>query len=318
MLLSFVIPVLNEEQSLRRLTSEIIANRPPHAYEIIYIDDGSNDGSFAVMTELCGKDPHVRVVKFRRNFGKAAALQYGFQIARGEVIFTLDADLQDNPVEIPKFLAKLEEGWDLVSGWKKKRHDPLHKVLPSRFFNYVTARAFGLKLKDYNCGFKAYSRELAKELHLYGEMHRYIPALANSLGFRVTEIPVEHRKREFGHSKYGMERYLRGFFDLLTVKMVTQYVKSPLYLFGRLGVISTLLGLACLIWMAVVKIFYAQPISNRLPLFLGIALLLGGLQFISLGLISELIINRMSSMQGLPVIVEKTVNLVPEERRESS
>ncbi|MCB5247129.1 MAG: glycosyltransferase family 2 protein [Candidatus Cloacimonetes bacterium] len=317
MLLSFVIPVLNEEESLRRLSLEITSNCHPHAYEIIFIDDGSRDASFAAMLELAKADSNIRIVKFRRNFGKAAALDHGFRLAKGEVVFTLDADLQDNPVEIPKFLAKLEEGWDLVSGWKQKRHDPLHKVVPSRFFNFVTARTFGLKLKDYNCGFKAYRGEVVKELNLYGEMHRYIPALANSLGYRITEIPVEHRKREFGRSKYGLERYLRGFFDLLTVKMVTQYVKSPLYLFGRAGLISTLLGTAIMIWMAVLKIFYGLPISNRLPLFLGITLILGGLQFLSLGLISELIINRISPLRGLPVSVEKTVNVSPEELRES-
>jgi glycosyltransferase involved in cell wall biosynthesis len=269
------------------------------------------------MEELAKADPQIRIVKFRRNFGKAAALQYGFRLARGEVVFTLDADLQDNPVEIPRFLAKLDEGWDLVSGWKQKRHDPLHKVVPSRFFNFVTARAFRLKLKDYNCGFKAYRSEVVKELNLYGEMHRYIPALANSLGYRITEIPVEHRKREFGRSKYGLERYLRGFFDLLTVKMVTQYVKSPLYLFGRAGLLSALLGTAIMLWMAALKIFYGQPISNRLPLFLGITLILGGLQFISLGLVSELIINRISPLRELPVSVEKTVNISAEELSES-
>lgn len=318
MLLSFVIPVLNEVDSLRQLTAEILANCSPHGHEIIFIDDGSRDGSFNLMEELAQTDPNIRIIKFRRNFGKAAALQYGFRLARGEVVFTLDADLQDNPVEIPKFLARLDEGWDLVSGWKQKRRDPLHKVIPSRLFNFITARAFRLKLKDYNCGFKAYRREVVKELDLYGEMHRYIPALANSLGYRITEIPVEHRKREFGRSKYGLERYLRGFFDLLTVKMVTQYVKSPLYLFGRLGLVSALLGTAIMVWMAVLKIFYAQPISNRLPLFLGLTLILGGLQFISLGLISELIVNRISPFKGLPVSVEKTVHVAPEDLLESS
>lgn len=318
MLLSFVIPVLNEVDSLRQLTAEILANCRPHGHEIIFIDDGSRDGSFNLMEELAQTDPNIRIIKFRRNFGKAAALQYGFRLAAGEVVFTLDADLQDNPVEIPKFLARLDEGWDLVSGWKQKRRDPLHKVIPSRLFNFITARAFRLKLKDYNCGFKAYRREVVKELDLYGEMHRYIPALANSLGYRITEIPVEHRKREFGRSKYGLERYLRGFFDLLTVKMVTQYVKSPLYLFGRLGLVSALLGTAIMVWMAVLKIFYAQPISNRLPLFLGLTLILGGLQFISLGLISELIVNRISPFKGLPVSVEKTVHVAPEDLLESS
>jgi len=313
MLLSFVIPVFNEQDSLQELCAEIIANCAPHGHEIIFIDDGSTDRSFQAMEELALGDPQIRIVKFRRNFGKAAALQYGFQLARGEIVFTLDADLQDDPAEIPNFIGKLEEGWDLVSGWKRKRRDPIYKVLPSRLFNFVTAHTFRLKLKDYNCGFKAYRAQVVKELQLYGEMHRYIPALANSLGYRITEIPVEHRKRRFGHSKYGIERYLRGFFDLLTVKMVTQYIKSPLYLFGRIGILSSLLGVVITLYLSILKIFWGQPLSNRPLLFLGITLILGGLQFISLGLISELIINRLSPTRRLPVSVEKLVNIPPPE-----
>ncbi|MGC9362921.1 MAG: glycosyltransferase, partial [Candidatus Syntrophosphaera sp.] len=227
----------------------------------------------------------------------------------GDVVLTLDADLQDDPAEIPAFLEKLSQGWDVVSGWKRKRKDPWHKVLPSKFFNFVTGLTFRLKLKDYNCGFKAYRREVVNELNIYGEMHRYIPALAHSLGFRIAEIPIEHRERKFGRSKYGLERYMRGFFDLLTVKMVTHYIKSPLYLFGRIGMLATLLGSAITLYLGILKIFYGQPLSNRPLLFLGITLILGGLQFISLGLISELIINRISPIQGLPVSVEKTLNL---------
>lgn len=314
MLISFVIPVLNEQDSLRQLGSEIKANCQPHAHEIIFIDDGSRDQSFSIMEDLAAQDPNIRIVKFRRNFGKAAALQYGFNLASGDVVFTLDADLQDNPAEIPNFLQKIAEGWDLVSGWKQKRHDPWHKVLPSKLFNWVVARTFRLKLKDYNCGFKAYRPEVIKEVRLYGEMHRYIPALANALGYRITEIPVEHRERQFGRSKYGWERYLRGFFDLLTVKMVTKYMKSPLYLFGRAGLASTVLGGAITLYLAVLKIFFHVPLSNRPLLILGITLVLAGLQFVSLGLISELIINRVSSLQDLPVSVEKTVNLPQLER----
>ena len=314
MLISFVIPVLNEQDSLRQLGSEIKANCQPHAHEIIFIYDGSRDQSFSIMEDLAAQDPNIRIVKFRRNFGKAAALQYGFNLASGDVVFTLDADLQDNPAEIPNFLQKIAEGWDLVSGWKQKRHDPWHKVLPSKLFNWVVARTFRLKLKDYNCGFKAYRPEVIKEVRLYGEMHRYIPALANALGYRITEIPVEHRERQFGRSKYGWERYLRGFFDLLTVKMVTKYMKSPLYLFGRAGLASTVLGGAITLYLAVLKIFFHVPLSNRPLLILGITLVLAGLQFVSLGLISELIINRVSSLQDLPVSVEKTVNLPQLER----
>ncbi|MDY0150727.1 MAG: glycosyltransferase family 2 protein [Candidatus Cloacimonas sp.] len=309
MKLSFVIPVLNEQESLNPLYQEIVANCSGHTYEIIFIDDGCTDGSFKLMQTIASQDDKVRIVRFRRNFGKAAALQAGFNLASGEVIFTLDADLQDNPIEIPHFLAKLAEGYDLVSGWKQHRHDPLHKVLPSRLFNYVTARTFRLKLKDYNCGFKAYRSPLPKELNLYGEMHRYIPALADALGYRVGEIAVEHRARQYGKSKYGIERYLRGFFDLMTVKMITQYIKSPLYLFGRIGIVSAFTGLLITVYLAILKLFLGQPLSNRPLLFLGMLLILGGLQFVSLGLISELIINRFRQGNRVPISVAETINI---------
>lgn len=313
MLLSFIIPVLNEEESLSQLYSEILENIGSHSYEIIFIDDGSTDGSFEIMRGLAEKDESVKVIRFRRNFGKSAALQKGFDIAEGEIIFTLDADLQDNPTEIPNFIKKIEEGWDLVSGWKKHRHDPLHKRLPSKLFNAVTASTFKLKLNDYNCGFKAYRKELVKELYLYGEMHRYIPVLAHSLGYKVSEIPVLHRAREFGKSKYGAERYLRGFFDLLTVKLLTQYSRSPLYLFGRVGLYSTILGFIISLYLAILKIFMGVPLSNRPLLFLGILLILGGLQFISMGLISELIVNRMSQRGDMELSIRCTINVADKE-----
>lgn len=291
-MISYVIPVLNEEESLLQLYQEIISNNPSADYEIIFVDDGSRDNSAQIIADLSERDANVKLVSFRRNFGKAAALDIGFKLSQGEYIFTMDADLQDDPAEIPSFLKKMDEEYDLVSGWKKKRHDPVYKTMPSKFFNMITASTFKLKLNDFNCGYKLYRREVVKEISLYGEMHRYIPVLANALGYRVGEIPVNHRKRTFGKSKYGMERYLRGFFDLLTVKMVTQYAKSPLYLFGRVGIISILCGALVTGYLAVMKIFYGSPLSNRPLLLLGILLLLGGLQFFSMGLISELIINR--------------------------
>lgn len=313
MKLSFVIPVLNEEESLSTLYKEITQNCGAHSYEIIFIDDGSQDGSFKVMQELALADKAIKIIRFRRNFGKAAALQAGFNISEGDVVFTMDADLQDNPCEINNFLAKLDEGYDLVSGWKKKRHDPIHKTLPSKLFNYVTARTFKLKLRDYNCGFKAYKHPLEKELSLYGEMHRYIPALAHALGFKVAELAVEHRARVFGKSKYGLERYLRGFFDLLTVKMITYYIKSPLYLFGRIGIISAFLGGAVTAYLAALKLFMGYPLSNRPLLLLGILLILGGLQFISMGLISELIVNRFRVGNRIPISIAQTVNVTQAE-----
>jgi glycosyltransferase involved in cell wall biosynthesis len=309
MKLSFIIPILNEQDSLSELYNEILQNCVSYDYEIIFIDDGSSDNSFGVMQQLAAKDEKVKVIKFRRNFGKAAALQLGFTIASGEIVFTLDGDLQDNPVEIPHFIEKLNEGYDLVSGWKRKRHDPLYKTLPSKLFNFVTAKTFRLKLKDYNCGFKAYRHPLEKELTLYGEMHRYIPVLAHSLGYKVGEIAVTHRPRKYGKSKYGKERYLRGFFDLLTVKMITQYSKSPLYLFGRIGVASTLIGIIIGIYLAVLKLFYGQPLSNRPLLLLGILLIIGGLQFISLGLISELIVNRFRQGKKTLISIAQCLNI---------
>jgi glycosyltransferase involved in cell wall biosynthesis len=309
MKLSFVIPVLNEEASLSTLHQEIIHNCGIHEHEIVFVDDGSTDDSFRIMKGLAEQDAGIKIIRFRRNFGKSAALQAGFNISQGDVVFTMDADLQDNPSEIPQFLNKLDEGYDLVSGWKKKRMDPIHKVLPSKLFNYVTARTFKLKLKDYNCGFKAYKHPLEKELNIYGEMHRYIPALAHALGYKVGELAIEHRARQFGRSKYGIERYLRGFFDLLTVKMITHYVKSPLYLFGRIGIISALTGGLVTIYLAILKLFFGQPLSNRPLLFLGILLILGGLQFISLGLISELIVNRFKVGRKANLSISETVNI---------
>lgn len=309
MRISFVIPALNEQGSLQQLTAEIQAHCPTQDHEIIYIDDGSTDESFKIMGELAAKDERIKVVRFRRNFGKAAALQKGFSVASGEIVFTLDADLQDDPSEIPAFLAKLDEGYDLVSGWKQKRKDPWHKRWPSKLYNWVTAHTFGLKLKDYNCGFKAYRKSLVKELVLYGEMHRYIPVLAHSMGYKVGQIPVHHRARKFGKSKYGTERYLRGLFDLLTVRMVTHYSKSPLYLFGRWGLVSTLLGLIISGYLAALKIFWGVPLSNRPLLFLGILLILGGLQFASLGLISELIVNKFNARDKQNFSVKESINL---------
>ncbi len=292
---SYVIPVLDESESLKTLYQEIINHNPDPDYEIIFIDDGSRDDSYAVLSNLAAEDRRVKLVRFRRNFGKAAALQTGFQLAEGELIFTLDADLQDDPSEIPNFIGKMREGFDLVSGWKQKRRDPLYKTLPSRLFNWVTARTFKLRIRDFNCGYKLYRRAVVKEINLYGEMHRYIPVLADALGFRVSEISVNHRSRKFGKSKYGLERYLRGFFDLLTVKMVTRYSKSPLYLFGRIGIVSVAVGILLTAYLAYLKICHGFPLTNRPLLFLGILLILGGLQFFSMGLISELIINRSQS-----------------------
>ena len=290
MKLSFVIPVYNEEESLKELHKEIIENIPRTTYEIIFIDDGSTDNSYTVIEELARKDSNIKPIRFRTNFGKAAALQAGFDKAQGEIIFTMDADLQDDPKEIPRFLEKINEGYDLVSGWKKKRKDPITKRWPSKFFNLITSMVFHLRLHDYNCGYKAYRKETAKSLNIYGELYRYIPAIVWSKGFSVTEIVVTHHKRRFGRSKYGASRLIRGFLDLLTVTMITKYRRSPLYLFGASGLIISLIGFIIGVWLAVNKIFFGMSLSNRPLLFLSILLIVVGVQLISLGLLGEMIV----------------------------
>ena len=304
--LSFVIPVFNEEESLEILYGEIIANLGGRSYEIIFIDDGSTDKSFEKMNNLAQRDKNVKVIKFRNNFRKSAALQSGFNEAQGDIVFTMDADLQDNPKEIPNFIAKLEEGFDLVTGWKKKRHDPIGKTLPSKIFNKVTSMTMGLKLHDYNCGYKAYRKELVKELTIYGEMHRYIPALAHAKGFRVAEIPVEHRAREYGKSN---ERYIRGFLDLLTVKFVTGFTSSPLYLFGRIGIFFSFLGILTGVYLTVMKYVFMQSLADRPLLFLAILLIMVGLQFFSVGLLGELIVNQSrNTRKTQDISIEKKIN----------
>jgi glycosyltransferase involved in cell wall biosynthesis len=288
---SVVIPLYNEEQSLdelhRRLTDTLatLSDR----FEIIFVDDGSIDNSFAVIKNLHQRDSRVKAVRFRRNFGKSTALSAGFKKARGKIIVTLDADLQDLPEEIPSLLNKLEQGYDLVSGWKKKRKDSLIRKIASWLFNRVTSFFTGVKLHDFNCGLKCYRRELVDELALYGELHRYIPAIANWKGFRVGEVKVGHHPRMHGVSKFGSERYLRGLFDLLTVIMLTKYPEKPLHFFGLLGTILSLSGLAINLYMAVLRIS-GKWISNRPLLLLGILLLILGVQFIFFGLMGELIV----------------------------
>ena len=292
MKLSFVIPVYNEDQSLKQLYSEIIENIGDRKYEIIFVDDGSTDRSFDIMQELAKEDKNVKIIRFRKNFGKAVGLQLGFDSATGDIIFTMDADLQDDATEIPSFIKKLDEGYDLVTGWKKKRKDPISKTWPSKLFNSIVSSSFGLKLHDFNCGFKAYRKEVIKEVDIYGEMHRYIPALAHAKGFKVAEIPVHHRSRKFGKSKYGAERYLRGFLDLLTVKLVTGYIHSPLYLFGRIGSTFSLAGILIGLYLTIMKYGFGQPLYNRPLLYLSTLLIILGLQFFSIGLLGELIVNQ--------------------------
>jgi glycosyltransferase involved in cell wall biosynthesis len=292
-LLSLVIPVYNEADSLRPLVAEIDAALTSAGlpFEIVFVDDGSTDGSFLVMQALAAARRDVRVVKLRRNFGKAAALSHGFEVCRGDVVVTLDGDRQDDPAEIPRLVARLDEGHDLVSGWKQNRQDPVNKTLPSRLFNWTVRRTSGLPLHDFNCGLKAYRREVVDTIHVYGEQHRYIPVVAAQAGFRVTEEPVHHRKRTAGVSKYGWQRYLRGYLDLTTVLFLGRYQHRPQHLFGGIGTLLILIGLLVELYLTIDKLVFSHPIGQRPLLLLGALLIIVGVQLLSLGLIGELIAN---------------------------
>jgi glycosyltransferase involved in cell wall biosynthesis len=291
--ISVVVPIYNEERSVALLYEELQAALDPldDEWEAVYVDDGSTDDSFGALTRLHARAANVRVVRLRRNFGKAAALAAGFAQAQGDVVVTIDGDLQDDPSEIPRLLAKLDEGFDLVTGWKTHRRDPITRRVPSKIFNWVAGRMSGLRLHDMNCGLKAYRDEVVRGLVLYGELHRFIPVLAHERGYRVAELPVHHRPREHGRSRYGVERYLRGFLDLLTVSFMGRYRHRPLHLFGGLGLILGLIGFVVLAYLTVVKLA-GHAIGQRPLLTLGVLLVVVGLQFFSLGLISEMITSH--------------------------
>ena len=285
--ISFVIPALNEAESLPELIDGIRANVPEDmTYEIIIVNDGSTDNTEEVIHSIAADDPNVHMITFRKNFGKALALETGFRESTGDIIISMDGDLQDDPAEIPKFIEKLDEGYDLVSGWKKDRQDPLEKRLPSKFFNAIVSRMSGVKLHDFNCGFKAYNRSVVESIDLYGDLHRFIPCLAARRGFRIAEIPVHHNKRTHGRSKYGIERYLHGLFDALTVFYLTHFEEQPMYLFGRLGLLSGFIGMIICLYLTVLKIM-GNPIGQRPLLLLGILLVITGVQLFSLGLLGE-------------------------------
>jgi len=295
-MISFVIPLLDEQDSLQPLYEAItqaVARVPDcyRSYEIVFIDDGSADGSPAVLRELYQCDPqHVRVIQFRRNFGKTAAMTAGFAHARGEVVVTMDADLQDDPAELPKLLAKLDEGYDLVGAWRTNRNDPLSKRLPSKIANFTISRLTGLKLRDLNCGFKVYRREVTRDLHLYGELHRFVPVLAHWKGYRTTEVPVTHHRRRFGKSKFGGKRFVRSYIDLISVLFLTRYLKQPMRLFGLVGSASALAGAVVMLYLFGVWLVQGA-IGWRPLLFFGITALVVGIQLISLGLLGEMLRN---------------------------
>lgn len=308
--ISVLIPVKDEEATLATLVGEIaeaFATMPETEYEVIFVDDGSTDSSWQVMQDLAAGSTRVRAIKLRRNFGKAAALAAAVDEARGERVVTMDADLQDDPAEVPRLLAELDAGADLVSGHKADRKDPLGKRIPSKFFNKMTGVITGLKLNDHNCGLKAAKTEVYRRVPLYGELHRYIPALAHQSGYKVAELAVNHRAREHGVSKYGFERYVRGAIDLLTVMTITKYGRRPAHLFGGLGLASGVLGFLVLVYLTVVKIFFGSAIGDRPLLMLGILLVILGVQMISIGLIAEIVLHRTANRrEATDLISERT------------
>lgn len=295
---SILVPVKNEDASLAQLVDEVekaFSTIPERTFELIFVDDGSTDSSWTVMRELCVRHSWVRALRLRRNFGKAAALAAAVSAAEGSIVVTMDGDLQDDPAEIPRLLDELDAGADLVSGHKADRKDPLSKRLPSKMFNKATGVITGLRLSDHNCGLKAARIEVYRRVPLYGELHRYIPALAHQHGYRVTELAVNHRAREHGVSKYGLERYVRGAIDLMTVVTITKYGRRPAHLFGGLGLLFGTLGFLVLTYLTGVWIFTSEPIGTRPLLNLGVLLMILGVQMVSLGLIAEIVLHRTTT-----------------------
>ena len=314
--ISVVVPLYNEEESLPELLAWIDRVAAAHAftYEAILVDDGSSDGSWAVVERLAAQYPTLRGIRFSRNYGKSAALYCGFAAARGEVVITMDADLQDSPEEIPALRRMiLEEGYDLVSGWKKKRHDPIGKRWPSKFFNWTARAATGIRLHDFNCGLKAYRRKVVKSIEVYGEMHRFIPVLARQAGFRrIGEKVVDHHARKYGHSKFGLERMVKGYLDLISVLFMSHYGRSPMYFFGGLGTVMFLLGGATTVWIIAEKLWKQahalplRPVADQPLFYLAILAVILGVQLFLAGFIGELI-NRSSSDRN-KYLIDQTLN----------
>lgn len=303
--ISVVIPLYNEEESIAELTEKINSALDVSEIEILFVDDGSEDSSWNIIEQLSDKFDHVKGIRLRKNYGKSAALQAGFDNASGNYVVTLDADLQDDPFEIPEMIKQLEGGADLVSGWKKERHDPITKTIPSRFFNAVTRWTTGIKLNDFNCGLKAYRREVTRNINLYGELHRYIPLLAKWQGFgKIEEQVVKHHPRKYGKTKFGLSRFMNGFLDLITLLFVNRYTNRPMHFFGTLGVIFSAVGIIINVYITVLKVFWDVPIGNRPLFFLGILLLVVGVQLFSIGFLGEMI-NKNREKKFKPKVSKK-------------
>lgn len=305
--ISIIVPVFNEEESLVELYGQIKDALEPSEYdfEILFIDDGSSDRSYQLMLEMNRNDSRVIPIGFQRNHGKAAALNTGFKECTGDYVITMDGDLQDNPEEILELVAMLDSGWDMVSGWKKVRHDPIGKRLPSKLYNFTVSKMSGIPIHDFNCGLKAYTKKVVKNIEIYGELHRYIPVLAKQKGFTCTEKVVQHRARKYGHSKYGLWRLFSGFFDMITVVFISKFIERPLHLFGMLGMSSFTLGVLIDIYVLYLKFIVGASFQKHMALLLsGVLLIIVGVQFISLGLLGEMI--TVTRKRPLPVIKDRT------------
>jgi glycosyltransferase involved in cell wall biosynthesis len=310
--ISIIIPLYNEVESLKELTSWIhkVVSSIELTYEIILVDDGSTDGSWKQILELSKQNPSIKGIKFRRNYGKSAALNVGFNAAKGDVVITMDADLQDSPEEIPELYRMItEEGYDLVSGWKKKRYDPVTKTLPTKLFNWTTRKMSGIKLHDFNCGLKAYKKDVVKSIEVYGEMHRYVPVIAKWAGFRkIGEKVVSHQKRKYGVTKFGIERFINGFLDLLSISFTSRFAKKPMHFFGSLGTITFLIGFAIAIYLAVAKIFFeAYRMVDRPLFYLGLLAMIIGTQLFMTGFLAEMT-SRNAPDRNHYLIESKTDN----------
>lgn len=307
--ISIIIPVYNEEDNIILLYQKLSEQlyKITQNYEIIIVDDGSIDSTYKSIFPLHLQDPRLKIIKFRKNFGKSTALNVAFYYANGKIIITMDGDLQDDPEEIPKFLEKIEDGFDLVSGWKYPRFDPIFKTIPSKIFNKMTCLLTGINLHDFNCGYKAYKRDVVKNIKLYGEMHRYIPALADWNGFKITEIKIKHHPRQSGKSKYGFSRIIKGFFDLITIKFLTNYASRPLHVFGVSGIILLFAGIIIGIYLLILKIIEDIILSERPLLMLSILLMIIGIQFISMGLLAEMITYRDVQDQNVDQFIERII-----------
>ncbi len=311
--ISVIISLLNEAESLPELTEwiEKVMKTEHYSYEIIYIDDGSTDNSWQIIQDLSSKNPNIKAVKFKRNYGKSAALHIGFSKAQGDVVITMDADLQDSPEEIPALYDMIaNKHWDLVSGWKKKRYDPVFtKNIPSKLFNAVVRLSSGIKLHDFNCGLKAYRKEAVKAIEVYGDMHRFIPILVKKAGFeKITEKTVQHRARKYGKSKFGINRFINGFLDLLSVNFITRFSKRPMHFFGSLGSLSFFFGFVVLSYLSIAKIFFQQYKMTERPLFfLGLIAIIFGTQLFLTGFLAELV--SRSANERNSYLIENEINL---------